>query len=259
MSLDSLRHNLSIIAFRARATMATEASRAYLNFLWWIIDPLVTMAVFYIVFSVVLDRGTEDYPVFLIIGLVIWQWFGNTVANAAHSIQQAGSLINQVRFSKIVLPLTVVLSNTYKFFFVLGVLLGVLWLAGYRPAASFIVLPLLIGLQLLFIYGASVLVASLIPLLPDMQYIINNVLRAMMFLSAIFYPITVIPEAFQSWFLLNPMVSIIDAYRQILMYQQWPQLGDLLYAIVVTLLMAATATILIRLLDARFARLIHQR
>ncbi len=239
--------------------MATEASKTYLNFLWWIVDPLFTMVVFYIVFAMILKRGTEDYPIFLLVGLVAWQWFGNTVSSAAHSIQQARSLINQVKFPKIVLPLTVILTNTYKFLFVIGVLLVVLWTAGYQPTICYAALPFLMFLQLILIYGTSTLVASLIPLLPDLQYVVTNFLRAMMFLSGIFYPLSTIPEQFQSVFLLNPMVSIIDAYRNILMYGQWPFVEELSYAILLTVLISITATVLVNSLDVRFGRLIDQR
>ena len=217
------------------------------------------MTVFYVVFAVVLERGTEDYPIFLFIGLVVWQWFGNTVASAMPSVHQAASLINQVRFPKVILPLTVVLTNTYKFLFVMSILTVLLWVSGFPPASAYVALPLLMLLQLLLVYGASTLVASLTPLLPDLQYIIGNLLRAMMFMSGIFYPIAAIPEKYQMLFYLNPMVAIIDAYRQVLMHGQWPSLQSLAYAASVTVAVAVGASVFVAAMDSRFARLIAQR
>ena len=259
MSWSKLGHQWNIVVFRARISMRAETSKTYLNFLWWVIDPVFTMAVFYVVFAVVLKRGTEDYPIFLIVGLVVWQWFGNTVISAVPSVHQAGSLINQVRFPKVVLPLTVVLTNTYKFLFVTSILVVLLWALGFTPTDAYLALPLLMLLQLTLIYGACVLVAAMTPLLPDLQYIMNNLLRAMMFMSGVFYPISAIPERFQVFFLFNPMVSIIDAYRQVLMYEQWPSFSNLTYAVFVTAVVAIGGSVLIGALDSRFARLIAQR
>lgn len=259
MSLNTLLHYWDIVVFRARTTMASEAAKTYLNFLWWIIDPMLTMAVFYLLFAVVLQRGTEDFIFFLMIGLVVWQWFGNTVGSAALSIQQSASLISQVNFPKVLLPLTVVLTNTYKFLFVAGILLIVLWLAGFPPSPSYLALLPLLLMQLLLIYGASTLVAALVPLVPDLQYVVSNLLRAMMFLSGIFYPLSAVPPSLQPAFLLNPMLSIINAYREVLMHQSWPDLANLSYAIGTTFLLVVLATILTRSLDKRFARLVVQR
>ena len=249
----------NVTVFRARTVMRAEAARTYLNFLWWLLDPLLTMAIFYFVFAMLLRRGTENYVVFLIVGLVVWQWFGNTVGSAAQSIQQSGSLINQIRFPKVVLPLTVILANTYKFLFVTTLMIPALWFSGFVPTLSYLALPALILLQLLLIYGVATILASLIPIVPDLQYVLSNFLRALMFLSGIFYPASVIPENFQTLFWLNPMASIVDAYRQVLIYGQWPDIGSLANATVISIALAVIASVLISILNPRFARLIVQR
>lgn len=255
----NVAHQIDIVRYRARASMASEARKTYLNFLWWIIDPLLTMAVFYLVFSVVLQRGGPDFPIFLIVGLVAWQWFGNTVGSAANSISGSGSLISQVNFSKLVLPLTIILINSYKFALVFCVMILLLWVAGYPPSVHYVALVPLILLHVLLIYGASALVATVVPIVPDLNYVISNLMRAMMFLSGIFYSIETIPESIRSYFLLNPMVSIIHSYRQILIYEQWPSLDYLSYAIVATLVLAPLSTLMLRSLEPQFARLIVQR
>ena len=259
MTFGKVRHYGHVVAFRARTTMRAETSKTYLNFLWWVIDPVVTMAVFYVVFGVVLQRGVENFPVFLMVGLVAWQWFGNTVSSAMPSIAQAGSLVSQVRFPRVVLPLTVVVANSYKFLFVFAILLGFLWISGFPPSAAYFALPALVLLELLLVYGAATLAAAAMPLFPDLQYIIGNLLRALMLLSGVFYPISAIPAAFQPLFLANPMVAVIDAYRQVLMFQQWPSWENLSYSVIAACLVAGAGTLMVAGLDSRFARLIAQR
>lgn len=245
--------------FRAKAMMAREASKTYLSFLWWIVDPLITLAVFYVVFALILKRGTEDYPAFLIVGLICWQWFASTVGGGANSIRDAATLIGQVRFPKLVLPLAVLLTNVFKFLFVFAVLLIALWLFGHGPSIAYLSLPALVALQLLLVYGAATLAAALMPLLPDLQQIIPHLLRAMMFLSAIFYPLSAIPESFHPLFVLNPMALLIDGYREVLLHGRWPDAASLGYAAAGAVGFAVAATLAIRILEPHYSRLVAQR
>jgi ABC-type polysaccharide/polyol phosphate export permease len=142
---------------------------------------------------------------------------------------------------------------------VFSVLLCVLYVAGFKISFAYVYLLPVIVLQLVLIYGVSLLVACAIPLIPDLQFVVSNLIRAMMFLSAIFYPITAIPEAYQHWFLANPMVPLIEAYRQILLHGQPPDLSLLLNTALFSAIFAALGTIAITRLDPYIARILSQR
>ncbi len=101
------------------AGLRAEAARNYLSFLWWVLEPLFSMLVFYIVFGLLFQRGTEDYVPFLLVGLVSWQWFANTVKHSMTSIYGNGRLMNQVDLPKVIFPSIVVVMDLVKFSFVL--------------------------------------------------------------------------------------------------------------------------------------------
>ena len=79
------------IAFNLRA----EVSVYYLSYAWWVLEPIMYMAVFYVVFGIFLARGTQDYVPFLLTGLVPWLWFAKTIGNSTLAIVSAKSLIGE--------------------------------------------------------------------------------------------------------------------------------------------------------------------
>jgi lipopolysaccharide transport system permease protein len=252
-------HYLQLIFYRARAALTAEATKTYLSFAWWILDPVISVCVYYVVFAVILGRGVGDYVTFLLVGLLIYQWFSTSISNSTNSIENAAELVLQVRFPKAILPLTVVVVNTYKFSLVFLVLLGYLSLRGYQPSIEYLALvPIFLVLFLTMAAGAIV-VACIVPLVPDFQYIVSNLLRAVMFLSAIFYPISTIPDRYQPYFLMNPLVPLIESTRGVIIEHRWPDWIMLLYPAGMALFLLALAIWLSSRLDPRFARILAQR
>ena len=85
-----------IIYFKTYAELKAESHRYYLGILWWLIEPIIYMLVFYFVFGVLFQRGTEDFVPFLLTGLVFWHWFQSTVMQSADTISANRFLLNQV-------------------------------------------------------------------------------------------------------------------------------------------------------------------
>ena len=93
-----------LILFRAWCGLKSESSRAYLGYLWWILEPMAYMAVFYFVFAIVIKLPIENYAWFVLVGLVAWRWFASTVGTSVPSISNNASLINQVLRSQVRVP-----------------------------------------------------------------------------------------------------------------------------------------------------------
>lgn len=215
-------HYLDLLLYKTYADLKVESARTYIGFLWWFIDPVINMAVFYLVFSVILRRGTEDYVPFLLIGIVIWKWFNSSVVAGAKSIQASAALILQVRVPKIIFPLSTMLHNAAHFAIALIILLIFLWVYGFAfSMVHLALLPLLIT-QIIFMLSCALILSSLTPFFPDLNILLENVLRVMFFVSGIFFPTAQLPESVRSYFLLNPMVILIEGFRGVLMYQEAP-------------------------------------
>lgn len=215
-------HYRDLIFYKTLADLRAEAARTYIGFLWWIIDPLIFMAIFYVVFGLLLKRSVPDFVPFLLIGLVSWRWFQNTITHSATSILGGRGLMQQVYVPKVIFPLVVILTDLVKFGLVLALLLIYLWVAGFGIGWTYLALPVLLLTQFVLIVGLTLVVAAFVPFVPDLKHLVEHSLQILFYFSGIFFSGSTIPEKYQTYFYLNPMANVIEAYRDILMYQKWP-------------------------------------
>ena len=214
--------NRELILFKTYANLNSEASRTYLSFLWWIIDPVLTMLVFYIVFGVLLQRGTKDYVPFLLIGLTIWQWFANTINHGKSSILENRRLMEQVHLQKAIFPSIIILMDLFKFLIVFALIIVFLWIYGFGVNITYLALPALILVQFLLISAFTYFLAAIVPFIPDLKFLIPTLIQLVFFLTGIFFPSSSISEENKFYFYLNPMANLIEDYRNVLMYGLWP-------------------------------------
>ena len=221
------RKDMDFVLYRAIAQLKTESSRAYMGYAWWILEPVLYLGVFYIVFGLIFDRGTPHYLDILITGLVVWKWFDGAVRASMDSIHSNNGLINRVYLPKLVFPGIAVAANTVKFLLILGLLLV---FHAWRSEVSFQWFWLLglVPLQLLLVVSASFLVAAVTPFIPDLRLIFDKMMTLLFFLSGVFYGTSTIPESLQPWFNMTPMFALINAYRDVLVHHNSPSMTSLL-------------------------------
>jgi len=245
-----------LIWFRAYADLKSEASRTYIGILWWILDPLLQMGIFYLVFGVGL-RGagrTENFVQFLLVGIIIWRWFATSVNFSSGAIMQNRNLVLRLDIEKWVFPATMIAGNAFKFAIAFSVLIAFLMFSGMPLTWYYLQLPLLLIVQLTLICGVAYVTAALVPLLPDLKNLISHLLMLMFFLSGIFYDVDDMPEKFQWVFDLNPMVHVIQAYRAVMLHGEMPEWLPLLAVFVLGLILMAAGIWLMRSLNVVYAK-----
>lgn len=210
------RQLVALIAFKTYAQLRAEASRYFLSMLWWVFDPVLSMMVYYLVFGLLLQRGGPDFVPFLLVGIVVWQWLERSALHGMASINGNGALMNLIRIPKLYFPAVTTTVDTVKFAIVFVLLLVFVWAWGYPPSAAYLALPVLILLELALLAGLSLLLAAVMPLLPDLKYLAEVSLRLGFFGSGVLFPASIVPEAYQALYRLNPMVNLIEAYRDVL-------------------------------------------
>jgi len=220
-ALDQLRDSLSrygsLILYKTYAELRAESERTYVGFLWWFVDPIVMMLVYYMVFTVILKTRSQDFLAFLFIGILSWRWFSTSIMHGANSILSARGLMQQVYLPKVIFPIVAVLTDTVKFLIVLTVLLVVLPFFGFPLAIAHLALIPVVVAQFLLVTGCATFAAAVVPLLPDLRMVLQNGLRMVFFLSGIFYDINVFPEEIRRFLYLNPMAVLIKMYRGIIL------------------------------------------
>jgi lipopolysaccharide transport system permease protein len=222
-------HLFELIWTKAIFNLRSEVQRNYLSYGWWVLEPLLYMFIYYIVFALLLKSGGENYPVFLLTGLIPWMWFMKAVSGSSNSIIAGQNLMLQVGLPSIIFPLVSLLQATLKQMPVFILLLGFVWLQNYTPGAHWWGLIPVIIVQALLTIAFACMVAAVIPFIRDLSYLVPTGLTLLMFLSGIFYDYKSISENWQELFLLNPMAFLLKCYREILIDGVMPDLVTLMY------------------------------
>lgn len=241
---------------RAVLGLKSESNRTYLGYAWWVVEPSIYLAVFYLVFEVLLLRGGPGFIYFLVVGIIHWLWFSKSVVNSSQSIFSARGIILQVGLPKIIFPIAVIMQDSVKQTLVFTLLLIFLMMFGFGPTQYWLFYPVIMLVQLLLVFMASVLVASLVPFLPDLRVIVPAALQFGMFLSGVFFTRESISVEYHWLLNINPMFVLIEAYRDILLREQLPDLELLAWWSIVLIVLSLGAVLFINKNDHRYARLV---
>lgn len=213
-----------LIDMQAKMALRSEAAKTYLSYLWWVIEPVTFVLIFYLVFEVFLSRGGDNFLFFLMCGKIPYLWFSKSVANGSESIVGGIGIIGQVDIPKVVFPYASIQESLYKQFVVFIVLFLVAIIYGAFPTSNWLwILPIWVVNYLLIV--AVVLIGALfVCYVPDFRHLISMGLMMLLFISGIFWDINQIQDEHirNIIFLYNPLAFLIDAYRQVLVYQQAP-------------------------------------
>jgi len=197
-----------------------------LGFVWSLLNPLGMMLVFTIVFTVMMPSQIERFPIFLLCGLLPWNYFTGGVMMSTNSVVGNAGLVKKVYFPREVLPIATVLSTLVNFLLSLVVLFAVLIVMRARFSSWLWLLPAVIIVQTSFVLGMAFVLSTLNVFYRDTIMIIDVVMLAWFFLTPVVYSINILPESYhllgitvdvRRWmYILNPMASLIAAYRDLL-------------------------------------------
>ena len=217
------RHLWRYAAYRAYLNLAAEASKYFLGWLWWFLEPIALTVVFFLVFSYLrpMQSDIENFPAFLIVGVTTWLWFANAVGNSTNVLTGAHAIVSQMRLPKLLFPTIAVVAASLKQVFVFTVLLVFLGTA-FGSGWTWLFLPLLAGTQFVLILAAAGTVAFICCCVRDVRFIVQSGLTLMMFCSGLFFAIEDMPEAWRAWLRLNPMAVMLEQYRLVLLYETAP-------------------------------------
>lgn len=211
---------IDLVDLQARASLKAEASRLYLSYLWWIIEPMLFVLVFYVIFQVLLDQGGSNFMFFLMCGKIPYLWVNKSIMSSCTSLISNKGLIGKIDVPKVLFPYVAIQEVLYKQWAVFLVLFGTAWLFGNTPTLHWLwLVPILLTTYLMLI-PLSLLSALLCTVAEDFRHFISMGMLFVMFASGIFWDIKDIPN--EQWqellLLLNPMAFLIDCYRNVLMY-----------------------------------------
>jgi lipopolysaccharide transport system permease protein len=251
-----------LLYFLAWRDVKVRYKQTLLGVLWVVLQPLVSMAIFTVLFGVLLnvDSGDVPYPVFAFAGLLPWNYFSQALNRASTSVVNSSHLITKIYFPRLVIPLSGVLSSLVDFAIAFGVL-GVLMVI-YRiaPTAGLLVLPALILLAMVTALGFGLWLSALNVRYRDVGYLLPFLVQIWMYATPVIYGSGLIPERFRFLLSLNPMTGVVEGFRWALLgpaavgdYLSAPLLG---LSVAISLVVLVTGAFFFRATERTFADIV---
>ncbi len=196
-----------------------------LGFLWTFLNPLFQLAVYTMVFSIIMRMGIKDYYLFLFVALIPWIFFSTSLSGGASCIMTQQDMVKKIYFPREVMPIAYMTSSFVNMLLSFLVVFAVLIVTGYgvNPVAM-LYLPIIMIVEYILGLGIALLTSALTVYLRDLAYILSIIAMAWQFLTPVMYSQEMVLDALASYptlvriWNMNPMTPVINAYRDILYY-----------------------------------------
>lgn len=244
--------------------------RSALGWAWSLVNPLVTMVLFTLVFRYILNiapeegspSGLKSFPFFLMAGLLPWNFLLAGITNGMGAPLANGGLIKKVYFPREVLTASVVASWAIQFLIELTVLLVAFVFVGNVTLVYLPGILLVVAIQTMFIYGLAVGLGAVNVYFRDVQHFLGLAMQLWFYATPIVYPISLIEDKkvevfglvkLETLYGLNPMVRFLNMYRDLMYDLRWPAIADLSYVLGITIAVVAIGRWTFLKLEPRFA------
>jgi ABC-type polysaccharide/polyol phosphate export permease len=223
--------------------------RSVLGWGWSLLNPLTQIAIYWLVFGVFLKvepptgdpSGLSSYALFLVCGLIPWNFFSAGVGASPDTLISNGNLIKKVYFPREILIISTTGSQLVTFLVELGVLGVILLIAGNMVLPWIPVLLVLVAIEFVMILGIAMLFSVLNVYFRDVKHFVTLALQILFYAVPVVYPLSLVPKHKEVWgmnipvrqiYELNPLVAMIECFRSVLYDLSFPNAGDLLYVLV---------------------------
>jgi ABC-type polysaccharide/polyol phosphate export permease len=255
-----MRHYRYLFDQLVRRELRQKYKGTFVGVLWYLVNPLVLMAVYGVVLGTLLHAVTVPYYwIFILGGLLVWLFFSQALIAASTSLVDQAGLIGKVAFPRATVPTAAVVVQLVPFFAMLVVLVPLSLILRGNDAAPLVLLPFTVLCLVAFTLGLSLIAAPLHAYFRDVQPILNALLMPWFFISGVLFPINTAqglsgyPWARDLLQWGNPIAPFITAFREIIYSGSWPSLATLLYMLGAGALAAAAGWALFRRLSAELA------
>ncbi len=251
---ESFHRYKDIVWYRTLAQLKSESRQNYLGYVWFLLEPILTTAVLYLIFGIALGHRSSDFVFFLIVGLTVWQWFETSLTEGMVSIRAKLHIMNQIPLPKYLFPLVHIFASTWKFICVFAVLIIFTYFFGFSPNLNYIYLPSIFIAQLTLIIGLSLPLAVLNTYYADTFRVYHSVMRILFYVSGCFFSVEKVPADLHLLFYSNPMAGLITSYRSILIYNTPPSIALILYPFAFGLIFCIIGVIICNNIDKKLLK-----
>lgn len=221
LRLKELWRYRDLLVLFVRRDFVSIYKQTILGPLWFFIQPILTTIIFSIIFGVFANISTDGAPrvLFYLGGLSLWNYFADCLTKTSETFIQNQNLFGKVYFPRLIVPLSVIISNLLKFFiqFSLFIIVWIYFLSnntsGVNPNTAILLFPALVLLTSVLSLSFGILFSALTTKYRDMRFLLQFGVQLFMYVSSVVIPLSEIPEKYQWIFKLNPLVPIIETFK----------------------------------------------
>lgn len=230
--LRDLRRHGSLLYELVHRDLTVRYKRSVLGFVWTMLHPLLLMLIFIVVFSTMFRSRAPHYETYFLSAYVAWNFFSQTVVTSMLSVSWNGPLMKRVRVPPTIFVLSIVFAGLVNLGLSLAVLFAIMLIVGAPLQATLWFLPISLAIVTVFTLGISLALTAVSVVFADVREMVQAGLPAVMYLTPIIYPISIIPDRFRWLVKLNPLVYIVEVVRDPIYYGILPAHTTLLLATV---------------------------
>lgn len=224
----------SLVMLFALNEVKLRYRNSMLGFLWTFLEPLLMLSVLYFVFTNIFKNTIEDYPLYLLLGLIMWYMFSRATSGGLTSLLDKAGIIQKVYFRREIVVISSCLSAFIMMCFEFGAFAVFVVAFQFKPPIAIFLLPLVMADLFVLTLGISLILSVLNVYFRDIKFIWQVAIQAGFFITPIFYKLDIFPENIR-WFLnLNPMVPILEISRDFVLYGILPSMRTVGYLVGIT-------------------------
>ncbi len=228
--MKDLKKYFAFSVVSAKSQLKNEVANSYLNGIWWVLEPLCFMLIYTLIFGYVFKAREEHFPIFIFIGISMWDFFNRTIQISSRLVRNNKGIVSKIYMPKYVLLMTKIWVNGFKMLISLGIVAVMMCFARITITWNVLLLiPILLALTLLT-FGFGTLLMHFGVYLDDLSNVVAIGTRVLFYLTGVFYSVsTRVPAPYGAILSkLNPIAFLLEAARDVLLYQSTPDLALLL-------------------------------